>query len=80
MGLVCVGLSGRFEAGREPGVAGEEVAEGVEFADAPFAGGGQVGLHEGELGESFEGSPGPSGAALLDLDGPDCPLGFYAFS
>ena len=32
-------LSGGFEAGREPGVATEEVAEGVEFADAPFRGG-----------------------------------------
>src|SRR5712691_2274033 len=48
-------LSGGFEAGREPGVAAEEVAEGVEFADAPFRGGGEVGLDEGELGESFEG-------------------------
>ena len=54
----------------------EEVAEGVEFADAPFRGGGQVGLDEREFGESFEGSPAASGAALLDLDGPDCPLGF----
>ena len=36
--------SGWFEAGREPGVAVEQVAEGVEFADAPFSGGGQVGL------------------------------------
>ena len=69
-------LSGGFEAGREPGVAVEEVAEGVEFADAPFRGGGQVGLDEGELGESFEGPPAASGTALLDLDGPDCPLGF----
>lgn len=32
-------LSGGFEAGRKPGVAAEEVAEGVEFADAPFRGG-----------------------------------------
>jgi hypothetical protein len=37
---------------------------------------GQVGLDEGELGESFECPPGASGAALLDLDGPDCPLSF----
>jgi len=57
-------------------MATEEVAEGVEFADAPFSGGGQIGLDEREFGESFEGSPGTSGAALLDLDGPDCPLGF----
>jgi hypothetical protein len=32
-------LSGGFEAGRKPGVAAEEVAEGVGFADAPFRGG-----------------------------------------
>ena len=69
-------LSGGFEAGREPGVATEEVTEGVEFADAPFRGGGQVGLDEGELRESFEGPPAASGTALLDLDGQDCPLGF----
>jgi hypothetical protein len=40
--------------------------------------GGQIGLDEREFGESFEGSPGTSGAALLDLDGPDCPLDFVA--
>jgi len=68
-------LSGGFGAGREPGVAAEEVAEGVEFADAPFRGGGQVRLDEGELGESFEGPPAATGAALLDLDRPDRPLG-----
>ncbi len=33
-------LSGRFEAGREPCAAVEQVAEGIEFADAPFGGGG----------------------------------------
>ena len=69
-------LSGGFEAGREPGVTVEQVAEGVEFADAPFGGGRQVGLDEGELGESFKCSPAASGAALLDFDGPDCPLSF----
>ena len=69
-------LSRWFDAGREPGVAAEEVAEGVEFADAPFRGSGQVGLDDRESGESFEGSPAASGAALLDLDEPDCPLGF----
>jgi hypothetical protein len=56
-------------------VAVEQAAEGVEFADAPFGGGGQVRPDEGELGESFEGAPASSGAALLDLDGPDRPLG-----
>jgi hypothetical protein len=35
-------------------VAVEQVAEGVELADAPFGGGGQVGLGDGEVGESFE--------------------------
>ena len=35
-------LSAGFEARGQPGVAVEEVAESVEFADAPFAGGGQV--------------------------------------
>jgi hypothetical protein len=34
-GMTSSGLwSGWFEAGREPGVAVEQVAEGVEFADA----------------------------------------------
>jgi len=33
-------LCGGFESGREPCVAVEEVAEGVELADAPFGGGG----------------------------------------
>ena len=74
--MVGLALSGGFEAGRKPGVATEEVAERVEFGDAPFRGGGQVGLDERELGESFEGSPRASGAALLDLDRADRPLGF----
>src|SRR5713226_7885688 len=39
-------LSGWFEAGREPGAAVEQGAERVEFAEAPFGGGGQVGLDE----------------------------------
>jgi hypothetical protein len=35
-------LSGGFEAGRDPGVAVEQAADDVKFADAPFsdAGGG----------------------------------------
>ena len=37
--------SGWFEAGRQPGVAVEQIAQCVEFADAPFSGGGQVGLY-----------------------------------
>ena len=54
----CVNaLSGRFESGREPCAAVEEVAEGVDFADAPFGGGGQVGLDDREVGEPLEGAP-----------------------
>jgi hypothetical protein len=50
-------LSGGFEAGRDPGVAVEEAAECVEFADAPFCGGGQVGLDDREVSEPGEGPP-----------------------
>jgi hypothetical protein len=64
---VVADLSGGFETGWEPGIATEEVAEGVEFADAPFRGGGQVGLDERELGEPFECPPGASRAALSVL-------------
>src|SRR5450756_1690614 len=77
-GVTCGGtgsspvLSGGFESGWHPGMAVEEVAEGVEFADAPFGGGGQVGLDDGEVGESLDGPPAAPGAALLDLDRPDC--------
>ena len=52
-------LSGRFEAGWYPGAAVEQVTEGVEFADAPFGGDGQVGLDDGEIGESLDGPPAP---------------------
>jgi hypothetical protein len=58
----------------------EQVAQGGELADAPFGGGGQVGLDDGEIGESFEGAPASSGAALLDLDGADGPFGFVVRS
>ena len=69
-------LSGGLEPGWLPGVAFEQVAEGVEFGDAPFGGGGQVGLDDGEVGEPLQGAPGAAGAALLDFDGPDGPLRF----
>jgi len=49
---------------------------GSHVRHAPFRGGGQVRLDEGEVGEAGEGAPAPSGAALLDFDGADCPLGF----
>jgi len=40
------------------------------------AGTGQVRLGDGELGEAGEGAPAAPGAALLDFDRADCPLGF----
>src|SRR5262249_12182362 len=43
--------------------------------DAPFGGGGQVGLDDREVGQAEEGAPGPSGGALLDLDRADVALG-----
>src|SRR5215472_9597835 len=36
-----------------------------------LGGGGQVGLDDREVSESFDGAPAASRAALLDLDGPD---------
>src|SRR5271170_6089946 len=74
--MLAVGGSGGFEPGREPGLTAEQAAEGVEFADTPFTGGGQVGLDQREVGETLDGPPAAAGAALLDLGGPDCPLGF----
>jgi hypothetical protein len=41
-----VELSGGLESGRFPGVAAEEAAEGIEFGDAAFRGGGQVALDD----------------------------------
>jgi len=38
-------------------VAIEQAAEGIEFADAPFGGGGQAGLDDREAGESFDITP-----------------------
>jgi hypothetical protein len=54
---VRAGLSGRLESGGYPGGAVEQVAEGVEFADLPFGGGGQVGLDDGEFCPAVEGAP-----------------------
>ena len=54
-------LSGAgFESGWHPGVAVEEAAECVELGDAPFRGGGEVGLDDSEVGESVEGAPAAS--------------------
>ena len=50
-------------------MAVEEVAEGVESADAPFGGGREVGLGDGEVGEALDGPPAASRAVLLDLTG-----------
>ena len=77
---VCGCLSGWFGAGWYPGMAVEQGAEGVEFADAPFGGGGQVGLDDGEVGEPVDGAPASSGAALLDLDRADGALCFVVRS
>jgi hypothetical protein len=62
--------------GREPCASVEGVTECVEFAEAPFGGGGQIGLDNREVGESLEGAPASSGAALLHLDRPDGPFCF----
>jgi hypothetical protein len=50
---VAFSLSGGFESGWYPCSAVEEVAEGVEFAEAPFGGGGQAGLDDGKTGVPF---------------------------
>jgi hypothetical protein len=57
-------------------VAVEQAAQGVDFAEAPPGRGGQVGLDDGEVGQSLQGAPASAGAALLDLDRADGPLGF----
>ncbi len=57
------------ERGGDPGaVAVEEAVQGLESGDAPVRGGGQVGLDDGEVGQTREGAPGAAGGALLDLD------------
>ena len=61
--------------GREPGAVGEQPGKGVEGADAPFAGGGQVGLDDREVGQAQEGAPGPAGGPLLHLDRADVAFG-----
>ena len=40
-----------------------------------MGGGGQVGLDDGEVGQSLQGSPAAAGCSLLDLDGSDLALG-----
>ena len=65
---------------REPGSGVEELDERVEGVDAPFAGGGQVGLDDGEVGQAEDGAPGPAGGALLDLDRADVALGLMWIS
>ncbi len=50
-------LQGSYSAGVEcwwqPGSGGEQLLEGVEFVDAPFGGGVQVGLHDREVDQSL---------------------------
>jgi hypothetical protein len=38
---------------------------------APLGCGGQVGLHDGEVGQSLQGAPATAGGPLLDFDGSD---------
>ena len=71
--LFSLGLR-RCGDGREPWAVCEELAQRVELADAPFGGGGEVGLDDCEVGEPFEGAPAAAGSALLDLDGADVAL------
>lgn len=56
-------------------MAGDEVAQGVEFADAPISWRWTGRTGRGRSRRVLEGAPGASGAALLDLDRPDRPLG-----
>ncbi len=65
-------------AGGSHGPVMKELAQRVELADAPFGGGGQVGLDDCEVGEPFESAPAATGGALLDLDGADVALGLVA--
>src|ERR1700730_18849650 len=48
--------------------------EGVECVDAPFAGGGQVRLDDGEVSESLQGAPAAAGGPHLHLDGAYVPF------
>ena len=75
-GYLCW-LSGQrgFDAVGHPGVSAEEAAEGVDLRDSPFGGGGEVGLDDREVGESFQGAPAAAGGPLLHLDRPDVALG-----
>ena len=77
---VCLPWSGGCGGGREPGAAVEEPGECVEGVDAPFGGSGQVGLDDGEVGESLQGAPAAAGGPHLDLDRPDIPFCLYVFS
>jgi hypothetical protein len=42
---------------------------------APFGGGGQVGLHDGEVGDAGQGAPAARGGPLLDFDWADVSFG-----
>ena len=47
----------------------------MEFVDAPFGGGVEVGVHDREVDESLEGAPATAGGALLHLDWSDRAFG-----
>ena len=47
------------------------MGEDGEAVQAPFGGGGQVGLNDGEVGDAGQGAPASAGGALLDLRGAD---------
>jgi hypothetical protein len=51
-------LSGWGEGWWQPGAGGEELLQGLEFVSPPCGGGVEVGVDDGEVGESFEGAPG----------------------
>src|SRR5664279_2152615 len=42
---------------------------------APFVGGGEVGVDDGEFGEAQQGAPAAAAVALLDFHGPDVAFG-----
>jgi hypothetical protein len=59
----------------KPWPGGEQLTQGIEGVDAPLGGGGQIGLHHGEVGESGQGAPAATGGALLDLHRSDVSFG-----
>jgi hypothetical protein len=54
---------------------GEEFGECVVFVFAAFVGGVEVGVDDGEFGESLQGAPAAAAVSLLDFHGADVGLG-----